>query len=219
MAANATPVAVEGYVKPTWRGWLHLVWFELALVAGTVLILNVPSSERVPTTIYAATVAALFGTSALYHRGTWGLSMHRLLQRLDHAMIFLLIVGTATPVFAIAVQGRLSAVLLVGIWTLTSLALVTHLIWMHAPELLVGATFVGLGLLGTAALPAVWQYAGVVASLLVAAGGTLYITGAVLYHRRSPDPSPNVFGFHEVFHAFVCAGATLHYVAIACLIV
>jgi hemolysin III len=47
------------------------------------------------------------------------------------------------------------------------------------------------------------------------AGGLLYILGAVAYHRRKPDPSPTMFGYHEVFHACVCAAATCHYVAIA----
>lgn len=204
--------------KPTWRGWLHLLWFELSLVVGTVLITRVPGDQRGPTTVYAATVCALFGTSALYHRGTWRPAAHRLLQRLDHAMIFLLIAGSATPVFAFTVHGARSLILLAGMWTLTTVALLTHLVWMHAPEKLVGSTFIGLGLLGAVALPAVWTAAGVAACLLLLFGGGCYILGAVLYHRRRPDPSPAVFGYHEVFHSFVCAGATLHYIAIACLI-
>ena len=58
---------------------------------------------------------------------------------------------------------------------------------------------------------------GVATAILVIAGGLLYIVGALVYHRRRPDPSPSVFGYHEVFHAFVCAAATCHYVAIALL--
>jgi hemolysin III len=204
--------------KPLWRGWLHLVWFEVSLVLGTVLVIDVPAHQRGPAAIYAAAVSALFGTSALYHRGSWRAPVHRLMQRLDHAMIFLLIAGTATPVFATVVHGRAQLALLATVWTVTGVALFTHMIWMHAPELVVGSTYVGLGCFGTVALPAVWHRAGVGACVLFAAGGACYIAGAVLYHRRRPDPSPTVFGFHEVFHAFVCAGATLHYVVIACLI-
>ncbi len=205
-------------LKPTWRGWLHLLWFEGSLVAGTLLVSTAPRTDRAPAAVYAATVCALFGTSALYHRGTWGPRVHRLLQRLDHAMIFLLIAGSATPIFAVAVHGAWSAVLLVGVWTLTSAALVTHMVWMHAPERLVGSAYIGLGLVGVAALPAVWTSVGVAACLLIAIGGVLYIVGAVLYHCRRPDPWPRSFGFHEVFHSFVCAGATVQYVVIACLI-
>jgi hemolysin III len=46
-------------------------------------------------------------------------------------------------------------------------------------------------------------------------GGLLYTAGALSYHRRWPNPYPSVFGYHEVFHAYVCAAATCQYVAIA----
>ena len=36
------------------------------------------------------------------------------------------------------------------------------------------------------------------------AGGLLYTAGALSYHRRWPNPSPRVFGYHEVFHVYVC---------------
>jgi hemolysin III len=204
--------------KPTWRGWLHLVWFEASLVVGTVMIVGAPANERAVTTVYATAVCCLFGTSALYHRGAWGPATRRSLQRLDHAMIFVLIAGSATPIVVVAERGPLLGVLLIGMWSLTAVALVIHLVWVQAPERLVGATYVGLGCLGIAALPAVWTNAGPTACLLIAFGGALYIAGAVMYHRRRPDPWPTVFGYHEVFHAFVCAGATLHYIAIAWLI-
>lgn len=146
--------AVSPYTeaKPVFRGWLHLVWFELSLVAGTALVLHTRTDERAAVTIYAVTVSLLFGTSALYHRGRWKAAAHRLLQRLDHAMIFLLIAGTATPVFVANLDGAAQATLLTIMWTLTGVALLTHLIWMHAPELLVGSTYVGLGLFGVAAV-------------------------------------------------------------------
>ena len=201
--------------KPVWRGWMHLAWFEASLVAGTMLIVHVAATHTAATAIYAATVSGLFGTSALYHRGNWGPGTYLLLQRLDHAMIYLLIAGTATPLFLLTVPGTRGVVLLCAMWALTGFALVTHLVWMTAPELIVGSTFIGLGCLGGAALPDVWMHAGVGPFALILAGGLLYTTGAVLYHHRRPDPRPAVFGFHEVFHSFVCVAATAHYVAIA----
>jgi hemolysin III len=51
--------------------------------------------------------------------------------------------------------------------------------------------------------------------VLMLAGGLLYTAGALSYHRRRPDPIPSVFGYHEVFHAFVCAAATCQFIAIA----
>ena len=90
---------------------------------------------------------------------------------------------------------------------------------MSAPELVVGATFVGLGWVAGLALPGVWIHAGAAPGVLMLAGGLLYTAGAISYHRRRPDPYPSVFGYHEVFHACVCAAATCQYVAIALFII
>jgi len=208
------------HAKPVWRGWMHLMGFEVSLVVGTLLVAHAHGATRsVAAGIYAGTVSGLLGTSALYHRGNWSAGMHRVLQRLDHVMIFLLIAGTSTPVFLLVTPDPVGVTLLGVIWGLTGIAMLIHLVWMDAPEVLVGATFIGLGCVGGAALPFVWVHAGIAAFALMLAGGVLYATGAVLYHRRWPDPVPTVFGFHEVFHAFVSAGACAQYVAIAILII
>ena len=98
------------YVKPVLRGWLHLLWFEASLVLGTLLVARAHGAVRITAlAIYAASVSAMFGISALYHRGNWSAAWNRRLQRLDHAMIFLLIAGTATPAFLLATSGALPA--------------------------------------------------------------------------------------------------------------
>ncbi len=106
-AAQPPPQAVDGlydarrdvcYTKPVLRGWQHLLWFEASLVGGTLLLARTHGAERITAiAIYAASVSALFGISALYHRGNWTAAWRRRLQRLDHAMIFFLIAGTALP--------------------------------------------------------------------------------------------------------------------------
>ena len=204
------------YVKPVLRGWLHLVWFEASLVLGTLLLARAHGAVRITAlAVYAASVSAMFGVSALYHRGTWTAGWNRRLQRLDHAMIFLLIAGTATPAFLLATSGTFRLAGLVMMWALTVAAAALRLAWMSAPELVAGSTFVGLGWVAVLALPGVWIHAGAAAGVLMVSGGLLYTAGALSYHRRRPDPYPAVFGYHEVFHACVCAAASCQYVAIA----
>jgi hemolysin III len=204
------------YVKPVLRGWLHLLWFEASLVAGTLLVARAHGAVRITAlAIYAASVSAMFGISALYHRGTWSATWNRRLQRLDHAMIFLLIAGTATPAFLLATSGTFRLACLVMMWTLTVAAAAVRLVWMSAPELVAGSAFVGLGWLAVLALPGVWTRAGAAAGMLMVAGGLVYTAGALSYHRRRPDPCPAVFGYHEVFHACVCAASACQYAAIA----
>jgi hemolysin III len=130
-------------------------------------------------------------------------------------MIFLLIAGTATPAFLLATSGAFRLACLVVMWALTVTAAAVRLAWMNAPELVAGSTFVALGWVAVLALPDVWTRAGAAAGVLMLTGGLLYTAGAVSYHQRRPDPCPAVFGYHEVFHACVCAAAACQYAAIA----
>lgn len=203
------------YRKPTLRGWQHLVWFVCSVAVGGYLLGQLHGATRITAfAIYAACVSGLFGTSALYHRGNWSPAANRTLQRADHVMIFFLIAGTATPEFLLAFPGRTGQLAVVAIWTLTVALAGIHLWWMNAPEKLVGGAFLLLGWGAIAALPQVWTQFGVTPVVLILAGGLLYTAGALCFHRRRPDPRPEVFGYHEVFHAFVCAAATCHYLAI-----
>jgi hemolysin III len=204
------------YTKPVWRGWLHLLWFEVSLVFETLLLARARGAVPVTASaIYAASVSGMFGASALYHRGTWSAAWRQRLQRLDHAMIFFLIAGTATPAFLLTVRSTFGVACLIAMWALTVAAAAIRMARMGTPELVAGAMFAGLGWLAGLALPWVWARAGVAPAVLMLTGGLLYTAGALSYHRRWPDPLPSVFGYHEVFHAFVCAAATCQFVAIA----
>ena len=205
------------YAKPALRGWMHLLWFEASLVLGTIVLLHAHGLRQlVAIAIYVASVSGLFGASSLYHRGNWGPAWSARLQRLDHAMIFVLIAGTATPAFLLAAPPPYDVAGVVVVWGLTITALIIHLTWMDAPETLVGATVIGLGVVAGLAVPGVWIHAGIAPAVLMLAGGGLYAAGAISYHRRCPDPRPTVFGYHEVFHAYVCVAAACQYTAIAC---
>jgi hemolysin III len=217
-AADALYDARRGvyYTKPVLRGWLHLLWFGASLVLGTLLLARAHGAAQVmAAAVYAASVSALFGVSALYHRGTWTDAWRRRLQRLDHAMIFFMIAGTATPAFLLAMRGDLGLACLIMIWALTLTAAAIHMTWMAGPERLIGAMFLGLGWLAGLALPEVWIHAGAAPGALMLGGGLLYTAGAISYHRRWLDRYPSVFGYHEVFHVYVCAAATCQFIAIA----
>jgi hemolysin III len=204
------------YAKPMLRGWMHLLWFVASLVSGPFLLIRAQGTAQIAAAaVYSVSVTSLFGVSALYHRGTWTDVWRPRLQRLDHAMIFFLIAGTATPAFVFTAPGTFGLVCLIVLWTLTVAVAVIHLAWMNAPELLVGGAFIGLGWAAGLALPWVWVHAGVAPAVLMLIGGLLYTAGALSFHHRWPDPFPSVFGFHEVFHVYVCAAAVFQFVAIA----
>src|SRR6476646_6594219 len=185
------------YPKPALRGWLHLLWFEASLVIGTLLLAHAHGARQIiAVAIFAASVTGLFGISALYHRGNWGPLASRWLQRLDHVMIFLLIAGTGTAAFLLTAPKLYAAIGLSVLFGLTLAAIVTHLVWMNAPEKLGGAIFIGLGWCAGVAGAAVWVNAGIRPVRLLLAGRALYPAGAVTSSRRPPDPVHADFGFH-----------------------
>jgi hemolysin III len=207
------------YVKPLLRGWVHALSFVAAVVIGTLLVAGAHHDlQATVASVYAASVVGLFGASALYHRGRWTPATAARLQRLDHAMIVTLIAGTATPPMAVCLTGPLRIIALSGLWSLAASAIAIRFAWMSAPEKLVGSIYIGLGWIAGAVVPAVWVDKGVAPGVLLTVGGLLYTVGAIGYHRRWPDPRPSVFGYHEVFHAYVTAAAACQYVAIACFV-
>jgi hemolysin III len=204
------------YARPVLRGWLHLMCFWVSLAGGALLLARAHGATQITAiAVYSASLSALFGTSALYHRGTWTSAWRQRLRHLDQAMIFFLIAGTATPAFLLCAPAGAGLACLIVMWALTLAASATRMAREALPELVAGAVFIGLGCAGGLALPWVWVRGGAVSGVLLLAGGVLYIAGAVSYHRRWPDPYPSVFGYHEVFHVYVCAAAACQYAAIA----
>jgi hemolysin III len=203
--------------KPRLRGVSHQWAFVVSLVTGVVLVVAAPAGRAtLAAAIYAVSVAGLFGTSALYHRVTWSsAAARRWMRRLDHSMIFLLIAGTYTPFALLALDGTLSTVILVAVWTGAVAGIVLKLLWIDAPKWLVALTYVLLGWVAVAAFPDLLDELGLTATAMVGGGGVLYTLGAIVYALKRPDPVPAVFGYHEVFHALVIAAAALQYAVVA----
>jgi hemolysin III len=202
--------------KPRLRGVVHHYAFLASLVAGGVLVARAPSSRALAAVlIYGASLSALLGVSALFHRVHWSLAARRWMSRLDHAMIAVLIAGTFTPFAMLALAGRHGDALLAVVWVGAFVAAALHVVWIDAPKWLSAALYVVLGWVGLVAMPDLAASVGWATTSLVVAGGLIYSAGALVYACRRPDPLPAVFGYHEVFHALVVVAAALHYVAVA----
>ena len=203
--------------KPRLRGVWHQWALFVSVAIGAALVIAAPSGQpRLAAAIYALTVTALFGTSALYHRVTWAsVAARRWMRRLDHSMIFCLIAGTYTPFALLVLDGDLATVILIVVWAGALAGVLMKLVWIDAPKALVAVTYVMLGWVAVAAFPTMIERLGVTASTLVAVGGLLYTLGALVYAFQRPDPAPSVFGYHEVFHALVILAAALQYAVIA----
>ena len=136
------------------------------------------------------------------------------MRRLDHSTIFLMIAGSYTPFALLVMHGTLATVVLAVIWGGALAGIVLKLAWIDAPKWLVAAIYVALGWVAVAAFPQLLDELGVVPTALVALGGLLYTAGAVIYALKRPDPSPAVFGYHEIFHLLVIAAALVQYAVV-----
>jgi hemolysin III len=203
-------------VKPKLRGWLHAGTTPVALAAGIVLIALAPTaSSRVSAAVFALSAVLLFGTSAVYHRGTWSPKVRMLLKRLDHSNIFLIIAGSYTPFAVLLLPHDRARTLLLIVWGGAIAGVLFRVFWVTAPRWLYTPVYVALGWVAVIYLPDFLSRGGVAVLVLIVVGGALYSLGALVYALKRPDPSPRWFGFHEVFHTCTVLAFVVHYIAVS----
>ncbi len=215
-AVEALVEEVAEVVRPRMRGWLHLGTFPLALLAGVVLVAMAPDGRaRSACAVYAVTSVLLFGVSAAYHRGSWTPRTRRLLKRLDHSNIYLLVAGTYTPFAALALPEPQRSVLLWVVWSGAAAGVLFRVLRPDAPRWLYVPLYAVLGWIAVFFMPALIAGAGTFAMGLIVGGGLLYTAGGVVYGLQRPDTWPGTWGHHEWFHAATVGAWAVHYVAVA----
>lgn len=200
---------------PRWRGWIHTVMAPVILVAGLGLMIATSGwADRFALAVWTITGILLFGNSAVYHRVPWRPSIKSVLRRIDHANIAVFIAGTYTPL-AVSMTRGLSMVLLLSIiWACALLGVALRFWWRGVPRWVSAILYVVMGWTALWWLPQFWHTGGPAVVILILVGGIFYTVGAVTYAAKRPDPSPQWFGFHEIFHACTAVGAVCHAVAI-----
>lgn len=201
--------------KPKLRGVLHTIMAPLAFVGGLVLLVITPTVPgRIAAAVFLTSSLALFGNSAVYHRGRWTDRVQATLRRVDHANIFLFIAGTYTPLATQLLTGGSRIGLLTLAWVAAGLGVAFRVLWLSAPRWLYTVLYVLMGWAAIGWMPTFWREGGPLVVCLVLGGGLVYSIGALVYARKRPNPSPVWFGFHEIFHACTVIAALMHFAAI-----
>jgi hemolysin III len=214
-AAESSTATAE-LPRPRLRGVFHQYAFPAFAVLGLALVVTSDGGpERVAAAIFGGSVALAFGVSALYHRVTWQPAARRLMRRLDHSAIFLLIAGTYTPYALLVLAGAWRFSILAVVWIGAALAIAQSLLWVDRPNWLPAVLGLVLGWAGVVAFPQILEATGSAGASLLLVGGVLYTVGALVYARSRPDPIPDVFGYHELFHVLTILAAACQYAAIA----
>ena len=201
-------------VKPRLRGVSHFFGFVLSLGATLFLALAPATGfQYLAGLVYGASLCLMFGASALYHRPTWSHRARQRLRRVDHSGIFALIAGTYTPLAVYSGHGHWSPSLSV-MWVGAVVGMLFIIGWSHAHRALRAAVYVVLGLWATPMVIGLYGVIGASLTSLLLLGSFIYIAGAAVYARRWPNPRPDLFGYHEVFHVMVIASAALHFIVV-----
>ena len=206
-----------GKWRPRWRGRIHAVAVAVTLPAGIILTLVTPSGlPRVAVFVYVVSLLALFSTSASYHLFTRTQRSQRTMRQLDHAMVYVLIAGTYTPVCLLALPRNVGVAFLIGIWCAAILGIALKITWRaHKVS---GAMYLIIGWAALIILPWAHHRAGFTSLLLFALGGIVFTVGAILFYLQLPQLLRLAFGDHEVWHVFTVVAVALQFAGVGVLI-
>ncbi|MGB8857774.1 MAG: hemolysin III family protein [Ilumatobacteraceae bacterium] len=208
--------ALEIDQRPLWRGGLHALAVIAVVPLLTVLAVSTTSPHAlVAVLVYAVGLTATFGVSALYHRLPHSSpKVRRAYQRADHATIFLGIGGTCTPVCLVGLPPAWGIPVLSIVGAGVAFGIACSFIQRRWAEITSGALYIVVSWVVIITMPALVINQGWAPALLIAIGGVLYTTGAILFARGVPVLSVRVFGYHEVWHTFTILAAGCHFAAV-----
>lgn len=204
-------------IKPRLRGRVHQIAFLVTCGFATIyLALGITKRWIISVAVYIISQLILYGVSSLYHLTDWKSEKYRsILQRLDHASIFLLISGTQTSIALLLVPiTKITKKMLMVTWTISGLGILKLIFLRKIYETLDVVMYILHGVSVVPFFQFVISNVTLTDILLFFCGGFLYIAGGIFFRIRRPDPFPNTFGYHEVFHIFTVAANACYMVPI-----
>ena len=202
-------------IKPLLRGTFHQAMFFITLGACPLLIIKSgTATEYVSTAVYSTAVMMMFGFSALYHKFNWSTFTKKIMRKLDHVGIFVMIAGTTTPFALILIPWPDGLVLLVLIWCVALIGAVQIVYFPNINVFLNIAIYVSMSIVILPYLITMFELFTLTNSILMVIGIAFYIIGAIGFGLRFPKLAPKYFGYHEVWHSFVSVAAVLHFIVI-----
>jgi hemolysin III len=189
----------------------------VAGLAGLILLLIKARGHMaliLVSLVYGLAVTALFTFSALYHATKKVENAANVWRKLDHIAIFFMIAGSYTPICYIYLTGVWRWSMILVSWGFVIAGIVLKLFFIKAPRVLSTVLYLLMGWLAVFPLRELWLGMPRTSFFLILGGGIAYSMGAIIYALKRPNPVPGAFGFHEIFHVMILAGALLHYLPV-----
>ena len=202
--------------RPAWRGLMHAWAFFAVIPAGVLLIIFAEhAAAKTAASIYFAALLAVFGTSAAYHRLTRTYRQRLIMQRLDHAMIYLMIAGSYAPICLVALPRAWGIPLMAVVGGIGVLGMALKAFAWNRGKVISYVLYLVMGWAAMVALPVMATHLSGLQLTLVITSGVAYTVGVPVLLLRRPDPWPKVFGYHEIWHTLTVVAAFLHFGAVA----
>jgi hemolysin III len=202
-------------IKDPVSGFSHLAGAILSVAALAVLVflsaINATAWHVVSFSIYGGAMILLYAASAAYHLIPLNEKGTRALKKLDHVMIFMMIAGTYTPFCLIPLRGGWGWTIFGIVWGFAIVGIFFKIFYINAPRFLSTGIYLAMGWISIVAIYPIVKHVPFGGVVWLAAGGLFYTVGAIVYALKRPNPWPNVFGFHEIWHIFVLAGSFCHF--------
>lgn len=184
-------------------------------IIGTVFLVDSSINAHKPWhtlsfLVYGSCVLSLFVSSALHHWIDRSPRINHFLRELDYCCIYLMIAGTFTPFCLIMLRGRFGWIVLGLMWSLATLGILLKVSFSKLPKWVSVMMYIGMGWLSLIIVKPIYQYSPQ-GLLLLVIGGLIFTVGAGIFFIEKPNPIPGRFGFHEIWHLFVLAGAASHF--------
>lgn len=205
-------------IKDPGSALTHFIGMIMAGIATTPLLVTAATHNDkyavLALAIFAASMILLYGASTVYHTFNISEKVNKILRKIDHMMIFVLIAGSYTPVCAIALKDSVGYPLLALVWGTAIIGILIKAFWITCPKWFSSLIYIAMGWLCVFAMVPLVKTLPTAAFLWLLAGGIIYTIGGVIYALKLPlfnDRHPN-FGSHEIFHLFVMGGSLCHFV-------
>ena len=159
----------------------------------------------------------LYAASTTYHTFDISESVNKVLRKIDHAMIFVLIAGSYTPICLIVLPKSVGIPLLATVWAIAIVGTIFKICWITCPHWLSSTLYISMGWLVVFAFSPIRKNLCQAAFLWLLIGGIIYTVGGVIYALKLPlfkHHNWKNFGNHELFHCFVMAGSLCHYILV-----
>lgn len=196
----------------------HFIGMLMAMFAATPLIiraLQAPDTVHVISlTIFIVSMILLYAASTTYHTFDISPKINKILKKIDHCMIFVLIAGSYTPVCLIVLNDKLGYTLLSVVWGIAILGIIFKLCWVTCPKWVSSVLYIAMGWVCVLAFTQLINNLPRAAFNWLLAGGIIYTIGGVIYALKLPifNSIHKNFGSHEIFHLFVIGGSICHFI-------